>query len=167
MCFQQHEFIDWHVETNWFVQLNCIYIWWFVNSCPIVLHICVDKLGKHCFRLWLVACSAPGHYYLNQCWLVVNWTPRNKFQWNTNRNTKFMKMYLEMSSAKWLPFCQGKYMLIWKLKLPRITCLPDNNSSTSVSSLNWTTKSNENVPFGIWYTAVTSRVFVPWWRNTL
>ena len=25
----------------------------------------------------------PSHYF-NQCWLVVNWTTRNKFQWNLN-----------------------------------------------------------------------------------
>ena len=33
-----------------------------------------------------VTCSAPSHY-LNQCWLIVNWTPVNKFQWNLNRNS--------------------------------------------------------------------------------
>ena len=25
--------------------------------------------------------------YLNQCWLIGNWTIGNKFQWNLNRNT--------------------------------------------------------------------------------
>ena len=30
-------------------------------------------------------CTKPSHY-LNQCWLIVNWTPGNKFQWNLNRN---------------------------------------------------------------------------------
>ena len=29
----------------------------------------------------------PSHY-LNQCWVIVNWTLRNKFQWNINQNTK-------------------------------------------------------------------------------
>ena len=50
-------------------------------------HICVSELGKHCFRQWLVACSAPSHY-LNQWWLIVNWTLRNKLKWNSNQNTK-------------------------------------------------------------------------------
>ena len=27
------------------------------------------------------SCWATNHI-LNQCWLIVNWTPRNKFQWN-------------------------------------------------------------------------------------
>ena len=29
--------------------------------------------------------SAPGHY-LNQCWLIVDWIPGKKYQWNLNRN---------------------------------------------------------------------------------
>ena len=49
-------------------------------------HIRVVELGHHWFRLGLVACSAPSHY-LNQCWDIVNWTPRNKLQWNFNRNS--------------------------------------------------------------------------------
>ena len=27
-----------------------------------------------------------GHF-LNQCWIIVNWTTGNKFQWNWNKNT--------------------------------------------------------------------------------
>ena len=34
------------------------------------------------------AYSAPSHY-LNRCWVIVNWTRRNKLQWNFNQNTKF------------------------------------------------------------------------------
>ena len=26
---------------------------------------------------------------LNQCWIIINWTLRNKLQWNFNQNTKF------------------------------------------------------------------------------
>ena len=33
----------------------------------------------------LPAYLAPSHY-LNQCWVIVNWTLRNKLQWNFNRN---------------------------------------------------------------------------------
>ena len=28
----------------------------------------------------------PSHY-LNQCWYIFNWTPRNKLQWDFNRNS--------------------------------------------------------------------------------
>ena len=34
----------------------------------------------------MVAWSAPSHY-LNQCWNIVNWTLRNKLQWDLNRNS--------------------------------------------------------------------------------
>ena len=54
------------------------------------------------------AWSAPSHY-LNQCWNVVNKTPKNKLQWKSIQNTKFsfMKMHLKTSSAKRRPFCPG------------------------------------------------------------
>ena len=58
-----------------------------INSSPLTAgYICVDELGQHCFRQWLVAFSAPSHY-LNQFWFVVNWTLRSNFLWNSNRNT--------------------------------------------------------------------------------
>ena len=38
---------------------------------------------------WLVAWTAPCHY-LNQCWHIVNWTLRNKLQWNFNRNSNIL-----------------------------------------------------------------------------
>ena len=44
----------------------------------------VDKLTIIGSRL--VAWTAPNHC-LNQCWNIVNWTLRNKFQWNFNRNS--------------------------------------------------------------------------------
>ena len=45
----------------------------------------------------------------NQCWVIVNWNLRNKLQWNFDqiKNLSFMKMRLQISSAKWLPFCPG------------------------------------------------------------
>ena len=49
----------------------------------------------------------PSHY-LNQCWIIVNWTLRNKLLWNFNQNTKLFipKMHLKISFAKWRPFCR-------------------------------------------------------------
>ena len=60
---------------------------WLYSS-PPVLHICSES-GQHWFRQWLVAYSVPGHY-LNQCWVIVNWTIRNKIQWNFNQNIKYV-----------------------------------------------------------------------------
>ena len=52
----------------------------------VVAHICVSEMGPHWFRKWLVVSSAPSHY-LNQCWFIVDWTPGNKFQSNSSRNS--------------------------------------------------------------------------------
>ena len=51
-----------------------------------VMHICGCKIVHHCFRQWLVLCSAPSHYR-HQRWLIVNWNHRNTLQWNSNRNS--------------------------------------------------------------------------------
>ena len=51
-----------------------------------VTNICISNPGYHCFRKWPVACTVPSHY-LNQCWNIVNWTPRNKLQWTLNWNS--------------------------------------------------------------------------------
>ena len=48
------------------------------------LDICMNELGHHSSRKRLVAISVPWHY-LNQCWLVVNWTSGNTFQLNLNQ----------------------------------------------------------------------------------
>ena len=32
--------------------------------------------------------AKPLSNYLNLCWIIVNWTPRKKLQWNFNHNTK-------------------------------------------------------------------------------
>ena len=50
--------------------------------------------------------------------LIVNWTLRNKFQWNLNRNSNIFiqENPLEMSSAKWRPFCPGgdEFLCQWR-----------------------------------------------------
>ena len=54
-----------------------------------VTHICVgDKtiIIMDYYWLWLVAWLMPSHH-LNQWWDIVNWTLRNKLQWNFNRNS--------------------------------------------------------------------------------
>ena len=73
-----------HRQESGHLQIHC----WFesLTHLPLVPHICVNDLGHHWFRKWLVACSASSHY-LNQCWLIVNWAPGNIFQWNLNRNS--------------------------------------------------------------------------------
>ena len=72
------------------------------------------------FIAWL----APSHY-LNQCWNIVNWTSRNKLQWNFSRNSwifihqnPFENVIWKMAAilswpqcVKWLPvLC---YIVFW------------------------------------------------------
>ena len=59
-----------------------------------------QELGHHWFSWWLVTCSALSHY-LNQYWLVVNRTLRDKLQWNQNwKKTIFIQENpLKTSSA--------------------------------------------------------------------
>ena len=71
---------------------------------PLVPHICVGSLGHHWFRQWLVACSTPSHY-VNQCWLIANWTPRNEFQWNHFHSKKCIR---NCRLPKWRTFCPGR-----------------------------------------------------------
>ena len=44
-------------------------------------HICVSESGQHWFSKCIVAYSVPSHY-LNLCWVIANWTLRNKVQWS-------------------------------------------------------------------------------------
>ena len=78
----------------------------------LVLHMCINKSGQYWFRSWLVAYLAPGHY-LNERWVIVNWTLRNKFQWNFNQNTEIFihenaseniicKMSAILSRGRWV-----------------------------------------------------------------
>ena len=67
----------------------------------LVTHICFCNLTNF------------GSDNLSHCWNTVNWTLRNKLQWNFNRNSdiSFQKMHLKVSSAKWQPFCFGLNVL--------------------------------------------------------
>ena len=59
-----------------------------VNSLrPSDAYITIIGSDNHLLPGWTV----PSHY-LYQCWNIVNWAPRNKHQWNVNRNSNiFLK----------------------------------------------------------------------------
>ena len=89
---------------------------------------------------WLVACSVPSHY-LDQCWLIVNWTLRNKLHRNSNKSTQlsFMKMSLKMLFAKWCPrgrWVNLRWVLVYDLSVSKIKLNPINwsiNQSINLS----------------------------------
>ena len=54
---------------------------------PLVPYICVGELpGSALIRVMVSRLFVPSHY-LNQCWLIINWTIGNKIQWNCNWNS--------------------------------------------------------------------------------
>ena len=79
-----------------------------LNLSPPSTYICVGELVQHWFTWWFFAYSEPSHY-LNQCWVIVNWAPRNTPQWHLIKiqNISFTKLHVIISSAKWRPFFPG------------------------------------------------------------
>ena len=91
-----------HLHCIYFVMWSSLFYWLYVDIVfeaqvlklivfeGQMTYICLIDLG-HWFMQWLVACLAPSHY-LNQCWLIVSWTLRNKLEWSFNRiQTIFIK----------------------------------------------------------------------------
>ena len=58
-----------------------------LNSSPPSAAYMRQWIGSTLVQIMACAYSAPS-YYLNQGWIIGNWTPRNKFQWNFNQNRK-------------------------------------------------------------------------------
>ena len=69
----------------------------------------------------------PSHY-LTQCWVIVNWTLRNKLKWNYNQNTKFFihenafqdtvcEMAAILSRKRWLDALHGALMAVLVISL--------------------------------------------------
>ena len=76
--------------------------------------------GSALVQIRLVAFSAPSNYQ-NQCWVIVNWTRRDKLQWNFSQITIFFKkMHLKIPYAKWLTFCPGGDELMKTMSFARL-----------------------------------------------
>ena len=63
-------------------------------------------------------------HYRNQCWNIVNWTLRNKLQWNCNRNSNisieenaFENNVCEKAAILSQPQCVNPFTLLWWLIL--------------------------------------------------
>ena len=72
----------WRVASR--EQCHNVHIFWWRHARRSLSTRTRSRVAKPLY--WLVAWSVPSHY-LNQCWNIVNWTPRNKLQWNVNRNS--------------------------------------------------------------------------------
>ena len=73
-----------------------------------------------CFTLvQVMACclTAPSHYH-NLCWLLVNWTTGNKFQWNLNRHKRNFLQEKAVENVVWkMPFILFKPQCVNTLRL--------------------------------------------------
>ena len=50
-------------------------------------HICVGELGHHIVQGMACHLFLATSHYLNQCWIIVDWRPGNKFQLISSRNS--------------------------------------------------------------------------------
>ena len=67
---------------------SIIFVFYLVIWVNTILSIFIAYILIVAYLHSLQACPAPNHY-LNQCWLIVNYTLRNKLQWNLHQNSKF------------------------------------------------------------------------------
>ena len=82
-----------------------------LNSLRLSDAYMLQYTNHHWFWQWLVAWMGPSHY-LNQCWNIVDWTLRNKLQWNLNQNSHifiqenaFEKVIWKMAAILSRPLC--------------------------------------------------------------
>ena len=75
---------------------------------PLVPHIWLSEFRQHWFRWWIVAYAEQSHY-LYQVWFIVNYTIRNKLQWNFNQNTNLFIHENASKNIVWetVAFCTG------------------------------------------------------------
>ena len=95
-------------------------------------------------------------HYLNQCWLIVNWAPGNKCQWNSNKNFIIChqeKCILKCHLPKWWPFCPGGDELIPTGNLLSDTPLTDSFTCHYNEHGNYTANSLTKYVLSVWHTS--------------
>ena len=80
----------------WLSEISCNLL----THLPLVTHICINQLCQLWFSKWLGTCMALSHY-LNQCWIIINGIFGNKFQWNSNSNTKIFNHVNASENIVW------------------------------------------------------------------
>ena len=87
-----------------------------------VTHICVSRLTITGSDNGLSPGRRQLSHYLNQCWNIVNWTLRNKLQWQFNRNANILihenaieRVVCKMASILSRPQCVKSYPHYWPI----------------------------------------------------
>ena len=76
-----------------------------IHGSVLVTHVLLNSTtwrANHVLRF-----SVARNNDLNQCWVIVNWTLRNKLHWNQTTKCFIQKNAPAISFAKWRPFCPG------------------------------------------------------------
>ena len=99
----------WCHWNNYGTVINCYT--WYLNSSPPSAAFMRQWTGSSLVKVMACRYLAPSHN-LNQWWIIVNWTPRNKFQWNFNQNTH---LFIHDNASENIvcdffrrPFCPGR-----------------------------------------------------------
>ena len=108
-----------------------------INSLRLCDPYMRQQINYHWFRQWLVTWQAPS-YYLNWRWNIVNWTLRNKLQWNLNRNSYIFIQENAFENVVWKmvvilcqPQCVNRADTLWNkawhvfLQLYKIQYIPE------------------------------------------
>ena len=75
---------------------------------------------------WVIIDSVPSHY-LNQCWLIVNWTPGNKFKRSFNQNSIISIQEYSFENV----VCQiGSHFVQGEMSLKDRQCMYSKQSTT-------------------------------------
>ena len=85
---------------------------WFIFFSSLVISTVLCRFMLSDYSLF-VTCLLPSSYQ-NQCWLAVNWTPRDKFHSNFIRNTKVTCLKNAFENVlKCQPYCAGVEINNW------------------------------------------------------
>ena len=131
-------------------------------------HLSVSKLCHHCFSYWLVTWSAVSRY-LNQYWIIVNWSFRNKFQWHFNRNSyiflhenAFENVVWKMAAILSPPQCVNMHILTSMIADQILRQLTIFASLTSIDmriglslQISFMSRIHHSIVFIIYFTYVT------------
>ena len=99
----------------------------------------------------LATCLAPSHY-LNQHWLIINWTLRNKLQWNFNQNMEiyihknaFENVVCEMAAILPREIWVKKHVMWKKQTCPAISAWRRCNHASAFYRARWLAKGTRHV----------------------
>ena len=89
-CISCSLIVFYHMACRWPITKWCQAISWDRADCK-VWHFCSpfpwpSWVPTNASRLWYINSLRPSHY-LNQCWNIFNWAPRNTLQWDFNWNS--------------------------------------------------------------------------------